>query len=79
MRAYHLRLAEWRLEQRLTEGRFYKLLASWCTKPPEPGAMFPFLADNDPATDAEKIGNPDEFGDLSEGNFESVANYMGAS
>lgn len=75
MRKYHLLLAEWRLSQCLTEGRFYKLCAIWADKDSDLLSAFPFL---DQPGEAE-AGDLDDFGDLDESsNFESVAAYMGA-
>lgn len=45
LRKFHLLLAEWRLEQRFIENRWYRMYeitGGWETPPP-PDAAFPFL------------------------------------
>jgi len=52
MRKLHLLLAEWRFEQKLHYQRTYKLMACFVGKDlPEPGEIFPMLADEDASDD----------------------------
>ena len=53
LRKLHLLLAEWRAAERQLDLRTYKLMCSWLSEAPEPGTVFPSLADIGSETEAE--------------------------
>jgi len=46
LRQFHLLMAEWKLNHKLQDFRFYQLFRAWVEKPPEPGDIFPMLAES---------------------------------
>ena len=46
MRKFHLLQAEWRLEHKFADLRFFRLMNMWAEKQLDAGKIFPFLADS---------------------------------